>query len=172
MILPGAEFSLTYPRTTHVGEIDRSKRTRRHLVAKRIRDLFESPLSAKEFLSRPYAARSRWQLLATEVTTGRPRVFHLGLSDEFQSPVSMQIIIVDRSTGETVKTIDRLFGATVEERDLLRRLVEFWESVDSGDYELKIKCLSVGIADHSAGTSVATLCSESMLGVDSRCVPG
>ncbi|MEO1529546.1 MAG: hypothetical protein AAFX06_29330 [Planctomycetota bacterium] len=140
---PGTQITLTYPIQTHVAKIRHSPRQLRKLRIEKIRDLLAEPLTADEFMRRPFTNRSRWLALARDQQSGKWRQFYLGSADEFRSPATLQLLVVDPAGEGVVCTIGRLFEPNVRDRQLIVRLIERWNNQDHGDYELRIACADV-----------------------------
>lgn len=138
MIEVGDQLQLRYPVRTHVRFWTESPTQQRDLTIVSVRDLVREPLTAAEFLRRPFVARSRYLIRAREGFDWRQ--FYLGSSVEFRSPSTMRLAIFDPDEPKKLKRICREFQPTVEDRAIMVRLIKLWESEDHGDFELKIVC--------------------------------
>ncbi len=67
MFQSGQQIELVYPVNTDIVFIENATRRVRNLYVHRIRDLVAEPLTPAEYLRRPYVARSRWLILASEL---------------------------------------------------------------------------------------------------------
>src|SRR5690606_3265706 len=119
-----------YPRSTSVHLYRPGETERRQLVITSIRDLLAEPLSAKEFLRRPFLLRSRWLAQAVEGHRHRPRQFYLGSAAEFRSPGSLKVGIYEPGAPRPSRVIGRDFGPTLHDRKLLIRAIREWLTHD------------------------------------------
>jgi hypothetical protein len=129
----GTELTIHYPTITHVRHLVEAPRKPRRIIVRSIRDMVAVPLTIKEYLQRPFVARSRYLVFAHEVDTSSFRQFYLGSSQEFASPGMLRIGYSERKPSQP-RFIARPFGATLQERKLLMRYisqrpVEEWESL-------------------------------------------
>lgn len=138
MIDPGDQLEIRYPVRTHVKHWTESPVQSRYLTIAKIRDLAREPLTAQEFLRRPFVVRSRYLCLAREGLDWRQ--FYLGSSLEYRSPSTMRLAIFDPDVPRKLKKICREFQPTVKDRELMIRLINHWNSEDHGDLDLRIVC--------------------------------
>ena len=116
----GQHVELVYPTTTDVLHIHNAPRKVRQLRVHRVRDLLTQPLTVAEFIRRPYVARSRWLILATEQQGKPPKQFYVGSSDNYRAPDVLRLGLYDEDG--LAKLLGRQFESTVADRRALLRL--------------------------------------------------
>lgn len=124
MFSPGQQIELLYPVSTDVSQIESAARKLRQLYVHRVRDLVEEPLSISEFIRRPYVARSRWLVLASEVDGERPKQFYVGTADNYRAPGSLQLALYRTDDKRPHALISRQFEPTVRDRLALLKLLQ------------------------------------------------
>lgn len=134
---PGHQIELVYPTITHVTKVDRSPRMVRQLYIHRVRDLVENPLTLAEYIRRPFVARSRWLILASEWASQPPKQFYLGSADNFKSPGILRLALFEENHRRPAKLLGRQFEPTIEDRKSLMRLA-LREFDKHEGYELRI----------------------------------
>lgn len=125
-IQPGDRLQIAYPKTTDVRRIRTSRRVKRSIVIQDVRDLSTKPLTATEFLRRPYCHRGRWLVRATDVRKRKDRKFYLGVTQEFASPALLRIGVVAHGEAEPTTHIGGYFTSDQADRDLMVRLINRW----------------------------------------------
>ncbi|TWU22497.1 hypothetical protein Pla52o_35540 [Novipirellula galeiformis] len=140
MELPAAgdQIEIHYPEFTCVHLYRPRRLKRRQLVITSVRDLLAEPLSAEEFLRRPFLLRSRWLAQAVECHRHRPRQFYLGSSAEFRSPGSLKVGIYEPGAPRPSRVIGRQFEPTLQDRKLLIHALREWLTHDLGEARLMI----------------------------------
>jgi hypothetical protein len=116
----GQYVELVYPTVTNVLHIHDAPRKLRQLRVHRVRDLLRQPLTVAEFARRPYVARSRWLVLATEQAGKPPKQFYVGSSDNYRAPDVLRLGLYDEEG--LAMLIGRQFEPTLTDRGALLRL--------------------------------------------------
>lgn len=137
MFEPGQQIELVYPTITNILHIDKAPRRLRQLYVHRTRDLVREPLTPSEYLRRPYIARSRWLILASEKAAEPPKQFYPGSSDNFRSPGTLWLAIYKPGETKPARLLGKQIEPTPKDRRLLMRLIHEAEGVHEG-YELRI----------------------------------
>jgi hypothetical protein len=122
MFEPGSTIELVYPTITHVLRVYSAPRKVRQLYVHRVRDLVTEPLTIAEFTRRPYVARSRWLILASEWAGKPPRQFYVGTADNYQAPGVLRLALYEPDRPRPAKLLGRQFEPTVVDRQALLRL--------------------------------------------------
>lgn len=132
----GQEIELIYPTSTDVQYIANAARKLRQLKVKRVRDLVAEPLTPEEFLRRPFVARSRWLILATEGIGLPPKQFYVGSADNYQAPGVLRLAIYERGCMKP----KRYFGPQIDETVLARRrLIQLLrQKMTHPDYQVRV----------------------------------
>lgn len=123
MFTPGQQVELVYPTITHVLRVYSAPRKVRQLYVHRVRDLLAEPLTPAEFTRRPYVARSRWLILASELAGKPPKQFYAGTADNYRSPGVLRLALYEPDKAGPVKLLGRQFEPTVADRQSLLRLL-------------------------------------------------
>ena len=117
------QIELVYPVTTHIQQIHKAPRRVRYLVVHHVRDLIAEPLTVEEYTRRPYVARSRWLITASEPGK-RPRQFYVGSADNYRAPGVLRVGLYE--PGETRPSIlfGREYQPTLADRQALLRFAQ------------------------------------------------
>lgn len=127
MFQPGDEIEFHYPVSTHVRLYRPDQHRVRYAIVRRIRDLYEDPLTLEEFLRRPFLRRSRYLIDAYEPETRQYRRFYLGSTLEFRAPSVLKIGLYEDGSNEPDRVFGRGFEATESDRKLMIDGIAVWK---------------------------------------------
>ena len=137
MFEPGQQIELVYPITTDILHVEKAPRKLRQLYVHRVRDLVSQPLTPTEFVRRPYVARSRWLILASEKAAQSPKQFYPGTADNYRAPGVLRLALYEPDATKPAFWIGRQIEPTPHDRRLLLRMIN--KVADQHpDYELRI----------------------------------
>jgi hypothetical protein len=137
MFSPGQQIELVYPTQTDILHVDTAPRRLRQLYVHRVRDLVAEPLTPSEYIRRPYVARSRWLILASEKASQPPKQFYPGTADNYRAPGVLRLAIYEPEAKRPVQIIGRQIDPTLQDRRYLIRLIN--KVIDQyPDYQLRI----------------------------------
>jgi len=119
----GQQIELVYPTITDILHVNSAPRRTRNLYVHRARDLVENPLTPLEYLRRPYVARSRWLILASEIAGERPKQFYVGTADNYRAPGTLRLALYEPGATKPFRLLGRQIEPTPHDRRLLMRLI-------------------------------------------------
>jgi hypothetical protein len=137
MFNPGQQIELVYPTITHILHVEKAPRKLRQLYVHRVRDLVAEPLTPNEYLHRPYVARSRWLILASELAAQPPKQFYAGTADNYRAPGILRLALYEPESTRPRQLLGRQINPTPHDRRLLLRWIN--KVADKyPDFELRI----------------------------------
>lgn len=142
MFEPGSKIELVYPTITHVLRVYSAPCKLRQLYVHRVRDLVAEPLTVAEFMRRPYVARSRWLILASEWAGEPPRQFYVGSSDNYRAPGMLRLALYEPGQDRPASLLGRQFEPTVADRRALLKLA-MREADKHEGFELRITAVDL-----------------------------
>lgn len=131
MLQSGDRLTIHYPTTSHVSHFSRADRQPRMIRIVSVRDLRQMPLTAEEYLRRPYVRRSRWLIRAIE-EDGRWRQFYLGNSAEFSAPSELRLGLFADGQSTPLDVLGRRFADHPAEMRALSQLILRWQDARLG----------------------------------------
>jgi hypothetical protein len=137
MFSHGQQIELVYPTLTHILHINDAPRTVRQLYVHRVRDLVREPLTPSEFLRRPYVARGRWLILASEFAGERPKQFYPSSADNFRAPGTLRLALYEPGFDYPIRFLGKQIEPTPHDRRHLLRLIHRVADTHDG-YDLRI----------------------------------
>ena len=137
MFIHGQQIELIYPTITDILRIENAPRRIRQLYVHRVRDLVREPLTPAEFARRPYVARGRWLILASEFAGERPKQFYASSSDNFRAPGTLRLALYEPGANRPHRILGKQIEPTPYDRRYLLRLINQVAEIHEG-YELRI----------------------------------
>ena len=122
MIEPQTQLTIHYPISSHIR--NKWAMRSRHITVASVRDLVKQPLTAGEFMRRPYIHRSRWLAKAWDIELSAWRQFYLGTSEEFAAPGVLRAGAFDSETQRLIRLIGREYQPTMLDRRALMRSID------------------------------------------------
>lgn len=106
----------------------------RRFRVERARDLVAKPLTAKEFLRRPFIPRSRWLISGYDVNSNLARTFYVGKES------LLKLALCESGEKWPTRSIGRPFGPDGRDRMVLVSALQELLTRDLGDFWLGVYC--------------------------------